>query len=65
MVSTDGTNWTEATIANLPSGTSWDFVDSTVDLKNFVGKANVQVAFKYVSTTSIAPTWEIKSLTVK
>ena len=65
MVSTDGTNWTEATIANLPSGTSWDFVDSTVDLKNFVGKANVQVAFKYVSTASIAPTWEIKSLTVK
>ncbi len=65
MVSTDGTNWTEATIANLPSGTSWDFIDSTVDLKNFVGKANVQVAFKYVSTASIAPTWEIKSLTVK
>ena len=65
MVSTDGTNWTEATIANLPSGSTWDFVDSTVDLKNFVGKTNVQVAFKYVSTTSIAPTWEIKSLSVK
>ena len=65
MVSTDGTNWTEATIADMPDGASWTFVDSTVDLKNFVGNANVQVAFKYVSTSSIAPTWEIKSVTVK
>ena len=65
MVSTDGTNWTEATIANMPSGTNWTFVDSTVDMKTYAGKENVQIAFKYISTTSIAPTWEIKSVSVK
>lgn len=65
MVSTDGTNWTEATIANMPSGTNWTFVDSTVDMKAYAGKENVQIAFKYISTTSIAPTWEIKSVSVK
>ena len=65
MVSTDGTNWTEASIANMPSGTNWTFVDSTVDMKAYAGKENVQIAFKYISTTSIAPTWEIKSVSVK
>ena len=65
MVSTDGTNWTEASIANMPSGTNWTFVDSTVDMKTYAGKENVQIAFKYISTTSIAPTWEIKSVSVK
>ena len=61
----DGTNWTEATIASLPDGASWTFVDSTVDLKAFAGKENVKVAFKYVSTTAVAPTWEIKTVTIK
>jgi hypothetical protein len=61
----DGTNWTEATIANMPSGSNWTFVDSTVDMTAYAGKENVQIAFKYVSTTTIAPTWEIKSVSVK
>ena len=47
----DGANWAEATIANLPNGTSWTFVDSTVDLKNYAGKEKVKIAFKYVSKT--------------
>jgi hypothetical protein len=61
----DGTNWTEATIANMPSGTDWTFVDSTVDLTSVAGKEGVKIAFKYVSTTAIAPTWEIKTVSVK
>lgn len=61
----DGTNWTEATIANLPDGKSWTFVDSTVDLKAIAGKEGVKIAFKYVSTTAVAPTWEIKTVSVK
>jgi hypothetical protein len=61
----DGTSWTEATIANLPNGTSWTFVDSTVDLKNYAGKEKVKIAFKYVSTTAVAPTWEIKTVSIK
>ena len=31
----------------------------------FAGKTNVKVAFKYVSTTSFAPTWEIKTVSIK
>ena len=61
----DGANWTEATIADMPDGKSWTFVDSTVDLKAIAGKEGVKVAFKYVSTTAVAPTWEIKSVTIK
>ncbi len=61
----DGANWTEATIANMPNGTSWTFVDSTVDLKSVAGKEGVKIAFKYVSTTEIAPTWEIKTVSIK
>ena len=61
----DGTNWAEVTIANLPDGASWTFVDSTVDLKDYAGKENVKIAFKYVSTTAVAPTWEIKTVSIK
>jgi len=61
----DGANWTEATISNMPDGKSWTFVDSTVDLKAIAGKENVKIAFKYVSTTAFAPTWEIKTVSVK
>ena len=61
----DGTNWAEATITGMPDGKSWTFVDSSVDLKEYAGKENVKVAFKYVSTTAVAPTWEIKTVTIK
>lgn len=61
----DGANWTEATISNMPDGKSWTWVDSTVDLKSVAGKTGVKVAFKYVSTTAFAPTWEIKTVSVK
>ena len=61
----DGTNWTEATISNLPNGSSWNFVDSTVDLTSVAGKEGVKIAFRYVSTTAVAPTWEIKTVSVK
>lgn len=61
----DGANWSEATISNLPDGKSWTFVDSTVDLKSVAGKEGVKIAFKYVSTTEIAPTWEIKTVSIK
>ena len=61
----DGANWAEATIASLPDGKSWTFVDSSVDLKAYAGKENVKVAFKYVSTSAVAPTWEIKTVIIK
>ena len=61
----DGANWNEAAVSNLPDGKSWTFVDSTVDLKPVAGKENVKIAFKYVSTTVVAPTWEIKTVSIK
>ena len=61
----DGANWAEATITSLPDGKSWTFVDSSVDLKAYAGKEGVKVAFKYVSTTAVAPTWEIKTVVIK
>lgn len=65
MVSLDKTNWTEVTMTNLPNGSSWTFVDTTADLTAYANKETVYVAFKYVSTSTIAPTWEIKTVKVE
>lgn len=56
--------WTTATVSTWPDGTSWTFIDNcAIDLSAFAGKT-VQIAFRYQSTSSIAPTWEVKRLTV-
>jgi len=65
MASTDGTNWTELTLSSWPSSMSWTFVDATADMSAFAGKSNVQIALKYVSTSSKAGTWEVKTISVK
>lgn len=56
--------WTVLAVAPMPTGTTWDFVDSQADLKDFVGKTNVQIAFVYTSTKQSAATWEIKTVAV-
>ncbi len=51
--------WTPLTINTMPSGTGWTEVQSEkVDLSAYAGK-KIYVAFKYVSTTTDAATWEI------
>ena len=56
--------WTELTIATYPSGTSWAFVDAgDIDLTAYCGK-KVYIAYKYVSTTDAAPTWEVDNMKV-
>ena len=56
--------WTEVTINNRPTGDNWNFVKSEkVDLSDYVGK-KINIAFKYVSTTSNAATWELNLFTV-
>ena len=55
--------WTAVSINNPASGSSWDWVTSTIDLSAYKGK-KVTVAFKYVSTSSCAPTWEIKNVSL-
>lgn len=56
--------WTALSLNNPPSGSSWTFAESTVDLKDYAG-SKIHIAFKYKSTTSCAPTWEVKSLSIK
>lgn len=53
------TTWSPVTINTKPTGNDWTFVTSEkVDLSAFKGKT-IHVAFKYVSDTNNAATWEI------
>ena len=63
--SADGTNWTDLALSAWPAGSSWTFEDATADLSAFAGEENVKVAFVYVSTTNLCPTWEIKTVKVE
>lgn len=58
--------WTKLTIPTMPTNGTWDAVSSgAIDLSTYAGKANVRIAFRYVSTTSAADTWQIKNVLVK
>ena len=60
-----GADWTLITMPNYPAGTSWDFVESgDFDLKDYVG-SKMQIAFKYIGTTTTAPTYEVRNLIIK
>jgi hypothetical protein len=70
-ISTDYTDdatkatWSTLTVPTWPAGTDWNFIDSgDISLLAFAGK-KVTVALHYKSTTATAPTWEVKSLSVK
>lgn len=57
--------WTRIEIPVKPAGNNWTFVESgEIDLKAYIG-SKMQIAFKYVSTTSVAPTWEVKNVLIK
>ncbi len=61
----DATEWTNLTIPTMPTKGSWTFVSSgEIDLSDYVGEENVRIAFRYVSTTSAADTWEVKNVKV-
>lgn len=58
-------DWTLLTVPTYPDGKSWTFVESgDIDLKNFVG-SKMQIAFKYVGSTKVAPTYEVRNLIIK
>lgn len=60
-----GSERKELTGYTYPKGKDWNFVESgDIDLKAYVG-SKMQIAFKYVSTTSVAPTWEVKNVLIK
>lgn len=61
ITETSAENWQQLTIDKY--GEQFKFVAVSVDLASYLGKT-VKFAFKYVSTTSAAATWEIKNVKV-
>lgn len=60
----NGGEWTQLSGLTYPDSQSWNFVDSgEISLSAYAGK-EVQIAFKYVSTTSSAGTWEVDGFEV-
>jgi len=58
-------SWVALDVPTWPTGSDWNFVDSgDISLAGFIGN-KVYIAFHYTSESSAAPTWEIKSLTIK
>lgn len=65
IVIDDGQGLTTLNNVIWPEGSSWDFLDVTdIDLSLFCGK-KISIGLRYTSNTSVACTWEIKSLTVR
>ena len=58
---TSADNWKQLTIDKYGSG--FKFTTATIDLSAYAGKT-IKFAFKYVSTTDAAGTWEIKNVKV-
>ncbi|MCR5014032.1 MAG: DUF5689 domain-containing protein [Bacteroidales bacterium] len=57
------TEWTTLTLDSWPAGTSFEFLTSKVDLTDYVGQTIV-FAFKYTSSSSESPTWEVKNVVI-
>lgn len=56
--------WTTANVSEWPAGDNWGFIDNcTIDLTAYAGKT-IQIGFRYTSSSSCAPTWEVKRLVV-
>ena len=61
----DATEWTKLTIPTMPTKGGWTYASSgEIDLSDYVGEENVRIAFRYVSTTSAADTWQVKNVKV-
>lgn len=63
ITETAAENWAQLTIDKYGTNNDYNFVTASVDLSAYLGKT-VKFAFKYVSTTSAAGTWEIKNVKV-
>lgn len=55
--------WTQLVIPVMPSGSNWTYVNSgSMNIPQQFLTDNTRFAFKYLSTTGTAGTWEIKNL---
>lgn len=60
----EGGEWQTLTIPTYPEKTGWTFVNTgDIDLSAFDGK-KFQIAFRYISTSDKAGTWEIKNFEI-
>lgn len=56
--------WQTVNVSTWPAGSDWGFVDNCeIDLSAYAGKT-IQLAFRYTSTSSCAPTWEVKRVVI-
>lgn len=64
VTETSTENWQQVTIPNYPAGNNRNEVSSgNIDLSAYAGK-KIKFAFKYVSTTADAATWEVYDVKV-
>ena len=61
-VSKDGAGWTQLNIPNYTTDWVWVF-SGNINLKDFIG-GKMKFAFKYLSSSSNAPTWEVKNICI-
>lgn len=57
-------NWNQLFEIPAPAAFSWNWIDAKESLSAYAGK-KIQIGFRYVSTASVAGTWEVKNMTVK
>lgn len=64
-ISTDNkVSWQVLPLDSYLDGSSWDFITTKADLTSYAGK-QVYIAFHYNSSTTTAPTWEIKNVIIE
>ena len=64
MIRVEGGDWTALTVPTWPVSLSWSFRNTgSIDICSYAGK-KVQLAFKYVSTSAKAGSWEIKNVKI-
>lgn len=57
--------WTTLTVPVWQDGKDWTFINcGKIDMSDYVGK-EVYIAFQYISTSEVGPTWEIKNLVIR
>ena len=61
----DDAQWTRLVIPTYPTGANWNWFESgDIDLFEYKGQY-INIAFRYTSTSSYAPQWEIKNFAIR
>lgn len=60
------TKWVQMTIPTYPTGADWTYVGTgNIAVPSALVGKKVRIAFKYLSNTTVATTWEIRNLVIK